>query len=278
MLQITTENINAFERYLVETEKSIATRKKYLYDVRRFAAFAEKNQIDKILILQYKAALETRYRISSVNSMLAALNSFLRYVGYTELCVRQIRVQKSVYCPEERELTKGEYIRLVRTAMESGNERLALIFQTICGTGIRVSELPFVTVEAAQSGEAVAICKGKQRRVFLVDALCGKLLDYARRQRIASGSVFVTRSAMPIDRCNIWREMKTVCEKAGVPQEKVYPHNLRHLFARTFYEMEKDIVKLADVLGHSNVNTTRIYTISSGREHRRQVENMQLVL
>lgn len=277
-LKFSREELTDFVRYLRENEKSDATQKKYLHDITCFFAFVGDCALDKHLILNYKKELERRYCVSSANSMLASLNTFLRFVGCEELCVRQFRVQKSVFWPEEKELTKTEYTCLVHTAMAMGNERLALLLQTICGTGIRVSELPFITVQAVERGEAVVSCKGKQRRVFIVKALRTKLLEYAKSRNIRKGSVFVTRSGKAMDRSNIWREMKMVCIKAGVDHRKVFPHNLRHLFARTFYDMEKDITKLADVLGHSNVNTTRIYTISSGREHRRQVENMRLVL
>lgn len=192
--------------------------------------------------------------------------------------MKSIKLQQQIYCPEEKELTKAEYTRLCRAAQHKHNERLNLILQTICGTGIRVSELRFITVEAARQGEATVSCKAKTRSVFIVKELQKKLLRYAAEQGIKSGMIFVTRTGKPISRTNIWREMKALCEEAGVNPQKVFPHNLRHLFARVFYGIEKDIAKLADILGHSSINTTRIYIISTGTEHRRRIENMRLVI
>ena len=187
-------------------------------------------------------------------------------------------MQKEAYCSEEKELTKAEYTALVKAAEQRKNERLSLVVQTICGTGIRVSELQSITVEAVRRGEAVVTCKGKTRKIFIVKALQKKLLQYAMRQGIVSGVLFVTKSGKPLDRSNIWRQMKELCEQAGVSPQKVSPHNLRHLFARTFYGIEKDIAKLADILGHSNINTTRIYILTTGIEHQRRMENMRLIL
>ena len=192
--------------------------------------------------------------------------------------VKSIKLQQQIYCPEEKELTKVEYTRLCRTAERKHNERLNLILQTICGTGIRVSELRFITVEAARQGEATVSCKAKTRSVFIVKELQKKLLRYAAEQNIKSGMIFITRTGKPISRTNIWREMKALCEEADVNPKKVFPHNLRHLFARVFYGIEKDIAKLADILGHSSINTTRIYIISTGTEHRRRMENMRLII
>ena len=210
--------------------------------------------------------------------MLASINSLLSFLGWVDLKVKSIKLQRQIYCPEEKELTKAEYMRLVNTAKQKGNERLNLLIQTICGTGIRVSELQFITVEAAKHGEAVVSCKAKTRTVFLVRALSQKLLRYAAEHGIKSGMIFVTRTGKPVNRTNIWREMKALCVEADVNPQKVFPHNLRHLFARVFYGIEKDIAKLADILGHSSINTTRIYIISSGTEHRRRMENMRLIL
>ena len=192
--------------------------------------------------------------------------------------LKSIKLQRQIYCPEEKELTKAEYARLIRTAKQKGNDRLNLVIQTICGTGIRVSELEFITVEAVGKGEAVVSLKGKTRTVFIVKDLQKKLLRYCREQKITEGSVFVTRTGKPISRTNIWREMKSLCKQADVNPNKVFPHNLKHLFARTFYGIEKDIAKLADILGHSSINTTRIYIITTGTEHRRRMENMQLII
>ena len=210
--------------------------------------------------------------------MLAALNKFFRFVGWLDFCVKQFKVQKKTFCSPERELSKEEYTKLIMTAKQKSNERLSLVIQTICSTGIRVSELPFITVEAVKRGQATVSLKGKTRTVFIVSALAKKLLRYAKEHRIVSGAIFVTKSGKPINRTNIWREMKLLCKDAGVSPEKVFPHNLRHLFARTFYGIEKDIAKLADILGHSNINTTRIYITTTGEEHRRKMERMHLLL
>lgn len=274
---INNQTIKLFEKYLVENEKAEATIQKYMHDIRCFAEFVAEQTLDKALILKYKAVLEQDYAITSANSMLAALNTYLRFMGWHDLCVKQFKVQKEAYCSEEKELTKAEYKALVRTA-EKKNERLSLVVQTICGTGIRVSELQNITVEAVRRGETIVSCKGKTRKIFIVKALRKKLLRYAAKQEISSGSLFVTKSGKPLNRSNIWRQMKSLCEQAGVSPQKVFPHNLRHLFARTFYEIEKDIAKLADILGHSNINTTRIYIVTSGAEHQRRMEKMQLII
>ena len=210
--------------------------------------------------------------------MLASINSLFAFLGWHDLKVKSIKLQQQIYCPEEKELTKAEYARLCRTAERNHNERLNLILQTICGTGIRVSELQFITVEAVKLGEATVSCKAKTRSVFIVKELQKKLLRYAAEQNIKSGMIFITRTGKPLSRTNIWREMKALCNEAGVNPQKVFPHNLRHLFARVFYGIEKDIAKLADILGHSSINTTRIYIISTGTEHRRRMENMRLII
>ena len=275
---VTQESMKRFELFLKEDEKSNATIRKYMHDLENFAIYAQDSPVDKSLVLAYKNALEGNYAVSSANSMLAAMNSYLRFEGWHDCCVKQFKIQKKAYCSQEDELTREEYIRLLQTAVRNGNQRLYLILQTICATGIRVSEIEYITVEAVNRGEAEVHCKGKIRRVFIVSDLCEKLTDYAAERSISSGPVFRTRSGKPMSRCNIWREMKLLCEEAGVPEQKVYPHNLRHLFARTFYDMEKDIAKLADVLGHTNINTTRIYIITTGEEHKKKMEQMGLVL
>lgn len=275
---ITNQTINSFKKYLLENEKAEATIEKYMRDIRCFAEYAAECVLDKALVLNYKGKLEQKYAVRSANSMLAALNAFLRFVGWHDLCVKQFKVQKEAYCSEEKELTKAEYMALVRVAEQKKNERLSLVVQTICGTGIRVSELQCITVEAVRRGEAVVSCKGKTRKIFIVKALQKKLLRYAMEQEITTGVLFVTKSGKPLDRSNIWRQMKDLCEQAGVSPQKVFPQNLRHLFARTFYGIEKDIAKLADILGHSNINTTRIYIITTGAEHQRRMESMRLII
>ncbi|MBQ8288707.1 MAG: tyrosine-type recombinase/integrase [Clostridia bacterium] len=275
---ITPHLIDTFAAHLRDDEKSASTEEKYLRDLRRFAEFLQGRTVDKHLVLEYKTVLAQRGAVTAANSVLASLNSFLRFAGWCDCTVKQFRVQKKAYCPEEKELTREEYVRLVRAAERNENERLSLVLQSICGTGIRVSELQYITVEAAQKGEATVSCKGKTRTVFIVSSLRKKLLRYAKAQGITCGAIFVTRGGKPLNRSNIWRQMKSLCESASVSPEKVFPHNLRHLFARIFYGIEKDIAKLADILGHSNVNTTRIYIITTGAEHKRKMENMRLIL
>lgn len=275
---ITNSMIGDFANYLHSDEKSENTIEKYLRDVRVFCAFAEAREISKAIVMEFKTSLVENYEVTSANSMIAAVNAFLRFMGWVDCCIKQFKVQKKAFCSEEKELTKAEYIRLVNAAKEKGNERLNLLLQTICGTGIRVSELQFITVEAVRKGEAVVSCKNKTRTVFIVRELQKKLLSYIKTKGITTGCIFITKSGKPISRCNIWREMKALCEQAGVSPDKVFPHNLRHLFARTFYGIEKDIAKLADILGHSNINTTRIYIITTGAEHKRKMENMRLII
>ena len=267
-----------FELYLRNEERSEATVEKYMHDVRCFSAFVGEGEIDKQTVLDYKAMLGERYAIASANSMIAAMNCFLRFCGLQSLCAKQFKMQRIVYCPEEKELTRAEYFRLIEAASLKNNERLNLIIQTICATGIRVSELQYITVEAAMRGEATVSCKGKSRRVFIVTTLKKKLLRYAKERKIKSGAVFVTKFGNPVSRNSIWREMKALCHSAGVSPSKVFPHNLRHLFARTFYGIEKDIAKLADILGHASINTTRIYVITTGIEHKRKMEHMRLTV
>ncbi len=276
--QLKEEKIQEFEAYLFSEERSAATVEKYLHDLRVFYAFMDGKALSKTSVLEYKSNLLIKYAVTSANSMLAAVNAFFRFCGWYNLCVKQYKIQKSAFCPEEKELTKAEYMRLVEAAKRKGNERLHLIIQTICGSGIRVSELQYITVEAVQRGEAFVNCKGKNRRVFIVAALKKKLLRYIKEQKIMSGAVFVTKSGKPVSRHNIWRDMKALCKDADVPSSKVFPHNLRHLFARTFYSIEKDIAKLADILGHTSINTTRIYIVTTATEHKRKMENMRLII
>ncbi len=276
--QLNQEQLRNFEAYLFSEERSVATVEKYLHDLRVFYAFMNGKELTKTAVLEYKSNLLIKYAVTSANSMLAALGAFFRYLGWYELCVKQYKIQKSAFCPEEKELTKAEYMRLVEAARRKGNERLNLIIQTICGSGIRVSELQYITVEAVQRGEAFVNCKGKNRRIFIVAELRKKLLQYIKSQNIKSGAVFVTKNGKPVSRHNIWRDMKALCKDAGVSPSKVFPHNLRHLFARTFYRLEKDIAKLADILGHTSINTTRIYIVTTATEHKRKMENMRLII
>lgn len=267
-----------FENYLQENERSKATIQKYLYDIRFFAQCAGGNEINKEFVLGYKTELIRKYAVSSANSMIASLNTFFKFLDWNDLCIRQFKVQKEVFCNEEKEISKNDYVKLLKAASDKKKERLNLLIQTICGTGIRVSELSAITVEAVRNGEAIISCKGKIRKIFIVSKLRKKLLRYAIKEKIYLGAIFVTRSGKPMDRSNIWREMKKLCKEATVSEGKVFPHNLRHLFARTFYNMDKDIAKLSDILGHASINTTRIYIISTGAEHRRQMNNMRLIV
>lgn len=276
--KLETKKMQAFAQYLKDEERSSATVEKYMHDVRCFAAFVGNNEISKQTVLEYKNQLGASYAVSSANSMIAALNSFLRFCGWLDLCIKQFKVQRQAYCSEDKELTRAEYLRLLDAANAKHNERLNLMIQTICGTGIRVSELQYITVEALYLGETTVNSKGKKRRIFLVPELKKKLLRYVKAQKIASGAIFVTKRGNSISRNYIWKEMKALCEYAKVSPSKVFPHNLRHLFARTFYAIKKDIAKLADILGHASINTTRIYIVTTGEEHRRQMENMHLIL
>jgi len=276
--KVTETLIQAFEEHLKENEKRPATIEKYARDVRAFCIFAGESIVSKELTLKYKEMLRKKYAVASANSMLAALNAFYDFAGWRDCCVKAFKIQKRAYCSEERELSRAEYFRLVAAAKCKGDDRLHLILQTICGTGIRVSELEYITVEAVRCGEAQVESKGKIRKVFLVKNLRQKLKRYIKIQGIREGAVFVTRSGRSVSRNYVWRQMKQLCKAARVAPSKVFPHNLRHLFARIFYESAKDIVKLADVLGHANINTTRIYTVTTGAEHRRRMECMRLIL
>ena len=276
--EIMPEHLSAYLVQLREEEKSPHTIEKYLRDVKSFCSFTGGLFPGKETVLSWKKHLSGNYRPRSANSMLASLNHFFSWMGWEELRVRAFRIQEEIYEKEERELTRKEYERLLRETRRRKKRRMEMILQTLGSTGIRISELPFITVQAAKKGRAEVRCKGKQRQVYLPAALCRALRRYGKERRIASGPLFVTKSGKPLDRSNIWRKMKKLCRHSGVNPKKVSPHNLRHLFARVFYQMEKDIVKLADILGHSSINTTRIYTKESGREHRRMIEQMSLIV
>lgn len=233
----------------------------------------------KEIVIEYKQTLIAGgYAVSSINSMLAAVNSLFDYLSWIECKVKAIKTQRQIYCPENKELSKAEYLRLVDAAERNNNQRLNMILQTICGTGIRISELQFITVESVKNSTVEVTCKGKNRVIFIVKQLKKKLLRYAAERHIKAGAIFITKSGKPINRTNVWREMKALCKQANVNSDKVFPHNLRNLFAKTFYKLEKDIAKLTDILGHSSINTTKIYIISTGYEHLKRMENMRLVL
>lgn len=276
--KMTAANIEQFHDRLIEDEKSEATIEKYLRDVRAFFSFAGDEAVTKETAVRYKEHLKKNYQPASVNSMLAAVNRFFREMGWFECIVKALKIQREAFRPKERELSKEEYLRLLEAAEENGNTRLYLLMQTLCATGIRVSELPFITVEAVRSGQAIVSLKGKTRRILLTAALRRELKHYIKERNLKSGSIFVTKNGRPMDRSNILHEMKALCDAAGVDRNKVFPHNLRHLFACLFYQKEKDPIRLADLLGHANVNTTRIYTCVSGDEQERQIEELGLVI
>ncbi len=267
-----------FEEKLREEEKSKATLEKYMRDARAFAAFLGDAPVTKEAAIRYKEHLSKRYAVSSANSMLAAVNSLLRFLQRGDCTVCTFRVQKAVFRSGELELTKAEDVRLVEAARSRGDRRLCLVMQTICATGIRISELSYITVSSLHSRRAAVSLKGKTRTVILPLDLCRELKRYVREAGITAGSVFVTRGGRPMDRSNILHAMKALCQEAGVEEGKVFPHNLRHLFAVTYYNVEKDICHLADLLGHSNVNTTRIYTLISCEMQERRLEGLGLVL
>lgn len=274
---ITEKQIDEFREYLLREEKSEITISKYLRDVQVFKAYAQQKKVTKEIVIGYKQTLiEKGYAVRSINSMLASLNSFLLFLGYHDCKVKNIRTQKKVYCSEEKELTRAEYMRLLEAAKDK--PRLKLVMQTICGTGIRISELKYFTVEDVKKGEVDVKGKSKIRTILVPGKLRKLLLDYAKKRNIQSGVIFVSGNGRPLDRSNIWAQMKKLCEAAGVNPTKVFPHNLRKLFARTFYGIEKDIAKLADILGHNSIETTRIYIITTGVEHRRKIERLGLVV
>ena len=278
-MHFTNRDVIGFTSHLTSEERAPATREKYERDVRYFLEFTERDggRVNKETVIRYKNHLGEKYAPTSANSMIAALNSFFRWAGVPHLAVKRFKVQRESFSSEEKELTREEYLRLINSAEARGDLRLSLMLQTICSTGIRVSELAFITLRAVHSGEARVFSKGKSRRVFILPRLQKKLKDFARKSGISSGAIFVSSSGAPISRNRVWREMKSLCQAARVSPKKVFPHNLRHLFARSFLEVDKDVVKLADILGHSNINTTRIYTVSSGAEHRRKMQMLRLI-
>lgn len=277
MRKITSDVLNSYRFYLINEEKSPATLEKYMRDITEFAGYLSGREFDKSDVLAYKEKISEKYAVASINSVLSSLNSFFGYCEWYELKVKTIKIQRQIFASSEKELTKNEYERLLGAAKSRKNERLYYLMQTICSTGIRVSELRHITVEAVKNGQADIRCKGKHRTVFLPYSLCRMLMRYIGEHKIKSGAVFITKNGRPLDRSNIWSDMKKLCKEAGVSEKKVFPHNLRHLFARTYYTVQKDIVRLADILGHSSVNTTRIYTMETGEIHRRQIQRLGLL-
>ncbi len=277
-MTITQKLILKFKQHLIEEEKAASTLEKYVHDVTAFFNWLAGNKIDKMTVLKYKEHLiKSAYAPVSVNSVLSSLNSFFEFNNWHALKVKMIKIQRQIFAERNKELSKCEYERLLAAARQKKSKRLYYLMQTICSSGIRVSELSSITVEAVKNRKALINCKGKIRVVILSKDLCKMLSEYAKNQKITSGSLFVTKNGKPLDRSTIWKMMKSLCEAAKVDREKVFPHNLRHLFARTYYSIQKDIVRLADILGHSSVNTTRIYTMETCDVHRRQIQGLGLL-
>ncbi len=274
MKNSTSEILNNFKRWLLEEEKSENTVERYVRDVKMFLDYVSLSSIEKSDVLCYKSKLCEMYSPQSVNTILSSLNSFFDFFSRCDLKVKMLKIQKQIFADDAKQLTMAEYERLLDAAKRKNKERLYCLLQTIGSTGLRISELCCVTAEAVKSGVAQVNCKGKRRQVFLPKQLCCLLLKYMKKKNIKSGSVFVTRNGNPLDRSNIWAEMKKLCIEANVSEKKVFPHNFRHLFARIYYSVKKDIVRLADILGHSSIDTTRIYTMENGVVHRKQIQQL----
>ena len=275
---LTPEQIAAYGRHLKQEERASATVEKYLRDIQAFACWLDSEAVTKEAVTDWKEHLLAERRApSTINTALAALNGLFRFLGWEDCRARFLKIQRRMFQDPARELARSDYDRLITAARELGRNRLALLMETICATGIRVSEVPYITVEAARKGRTEISLKGKIRVILIPGKLCRKLLKYAKTQKIASGEIFLTESGKSMDRRQIWREMKALCKYAGVDAARVFPHNLRHLFATAYYRAYKDIVKLADVLGHSSIETTRIYLLTSGTEHQRQLDRLGLV-
>lgn len=274
---ITNELINNFKIYLYEEEKSDNTIEKYMRDIRFFREWLQNRHIDKSVVIEYKKELCKRYAVQSVNSMLSSMNAFFVFMSWHDLKIKTLKIQRRIFADKSKELTKAEYERLLIAAQKKKNERLYYLMQTMASTGLRASEIKYVTCEAVKQGQAVINCKGKIRQIFLPEKLCQMLKIYIKSRNIESGPVFITRNGMPLDRSAIWKMLKNLCESANVDKSKVFPHNFRHLFARTFYSRQKDVIRLADILGHSSVETTRIYTMESGTEHIKQLQKLGLL-
>ena len=277
MKRITDKQIENFKSYLQNEERASATVGKYMRDVSAFSAWLRGKEINKNAVLAYKEYLIETYAPASVNSVLSSLNSFFRFAGWHDCHVKTLKIQRQIFAKSERELTKAEYERLLNAAQKKDNKRLYYLMQTLCSTGIRISELRCIDTNAVKTGKATILCKGKMRTVFLPKQLCKMLKGYMKEQGVTEGSVFQTKTGKPLNRSNVWRMLKALCESAGVSKDKVFPHNFRHLFARTFYSLQKDVVRLADILGHSSINTTRIYTMESGAVHLRQMQKLGLL-
>ena len=278
MKNITKENLQAFEEELYINEKSKATREKYIRAVRRLGEYLGDRELTKRRLVEYREHLQAEHKAQTVNGALTAIHSFLSFQGWEECRVKLLKVQRQAFLEESRELSEEEYKRLLETAEKQGKERLSLLMQTVCGSGIRIGELVYITVEAARAGRAEIRMKGKNRTILLQNRLRKKLLRYAKEQGIEKGHIFRTRRGKPLDRSNICRDMKKLCKEAKVDPCKVFPHNLRHLFARVFYAATKNLAHLADVLGHSRIETTRIYVAVSAATHEKTLNGLRLVI
>jgi len=275
---ITAENIELFISKLRSDERSQGTISKYVHDIKELASWLGEKDLTKESLCEWKNELIGLCLVpTTVNSMLAAINTYCKYMELN-ISVKFLKIQKKVFRERNKDLSKDEYLRLISAADKKGDSRLALLIETIGSTGIRVSEVHYITVEAAKAGRTQISLKGKIREILLPGKLCKKLLKYAQKQKIASGEIFITKSGRSMSRKQIWAEMKAVCKKAGIEPSKVFPHNLRHLFAKVFYRVTHDVAKLADLLGHSSIETTRIYLLSTGEEHIRQLERLELIL
>jgi len=276
---LTEKEVERFHSYMIKNEYAPGTIEKYRRDVRRFHLWLDGREVTKQVVLNWKEQLISQhYAPVTINSMLAALNRFFKVIGWPDLRVKELRIQRRLFRRPERELSQQEYTKLVQTALDHGKQRLALLMQTICATGIRVSEVKYITVETVRSGRAEIRLKGKIRTILIPNKLRRKLEKYAKKQKIVSGEIFLTRNGRGLSRRQIWAEMKSICKKAGILPTKVFPHNLRHVFARAFYKASRDVVQLADILGHSSIETTRIYLVSSGAEHIRRLNQLPLIL
>lgn len=274
---ITREQINTYCASMLADERAAGTVAKYRRDVTAFARWLGGRPVSKENSTGWKAYLLNRgYAPRTVNSMLAAVNSFFRFAGWN-IKVKFLKIQRQLFRDATRELNRAEYTQLLAAARSNGQERLALIMETLCATGIRISELRYITVAAAQQGKATISLKGKIRTILLSTKLCRKLLKYAKKQKIATGEIFLTSSGKGISRRQVWHELKRLCAAAGVESSKVFPHNFRRLFAVTYYKASRDIARLADVLGHSSIETTRIYLTVSGADQARQLDRLGLV-
>lgn len=276
---LTWEMVRKYERHLRLAERSSGTIQKYLHDIRRFYQYLPRGKVlTKESVIAYKESLAAQYAVSTANAILVALNGLFSFLGWFDCRVKPFKQQRCIFRDKERELSEKEYLSLLKTAKRKGNQRLFYIMETLCNTGIRISELQFITAEAVRTGTAIVNCKGKQRKVLLPQKLRKELQVYCKRNHITSGAVFITRTGKPIGRTNVWGEMKRLCKAACVQAKKVFPHNFRHLFAVSFYRLEKDIAKLADLLGHASIETTRIYVMESAESHIRQIERMHLYI